>query len=350
MPIKGELAEVSVEGVYMQVGSAKRFYPWAALSPGSRYRFDPLYRANLSAAQQGRPVSEWRNPPDGEYTSKPRALDQRVTEEADVSVSPLAFLPLPEIPPKPRSAVAELDANAGSASLAWGLRYGPSESETAYFVFESPADDGLPPAMHVWSGAHKRPERVRMSRRADGEEARAVFREHQFRAVRENVEVTYRIAPTASTRAPGVFLLSAVVELKKGTATSSFSLVGAPPGVLKGDGKIIARDLLAPPSLFLTLESMGGKRVITGAVRMGRLRLIPRSGMDQTISIKIADELGAQVLAADVPFTADAPTDKRSFVLPLDGLSAGRKYSLHARMSLGPFLGEVSYQEHFVLK
>jgi hypothetical protein len=349
-PLKGEVAEVTAEGMALRSGSAIRFYPWPALAPGTRYRFDPLYRANLAAAQQGRPVSQWPNPPDGAYSAEPLPLDAPRADAISASVAPLAFTPFPAIPPKARSSLTALDAKAGAGSLSWGLRYGPAESEAAYFVFESAGDDGLPPAMHVWTGADKRPERVRMSRRADGEEARAIFREHRFRAVREDVEVTYRIAPTASTRAPGALLVSAEVELKKGLASSSFSLVGAPPGVLAGDGNVVARDLLAPPTLLMALESIGGKMVFAGAVRMGRLRLIPRSGMDRAISIDITDERGQKALAAEIPFSGDAPTDKHSFLVPLDGLSAGRKYALNARMSLGPFLGEVSYQERFVLK
>ncbi len=348
--LRGEIVEVRADGIEIQAGAAVRFYPWTAFAPGTRFRFDPLYRANLDAAQQGLPVARWPNPADGDYTARPRPLEAPRAEAPAASVTPLSFTAFPAIPAKSRGSLVALDPKAGANALSWGLRYGAAETEAAYFIFESAGEDGLPPAMHVWIAADKRPERVRSSRRADGEEARAIFREQRFRAQREGVDVSYGVAPSASTRAPGALLVSVEIELKKDGTSSSFALVGAPPGVLSGDGNVVARDVLAPPALVMALDSIDNKPVFAGAVRMGRLRLIPRGGMDRAVSIKIADERGGEALAAKVPFTGDAPTDKHSFVVPLDGLTAGRKYTLNARIGLGPFLGEVSYQEHFVLR
>lgn len=351
-PLRGEVIAVRPDGVEVRAGAATRLHPWSAFAPGTRYRFDPLYRANLTAAQQGLPVARWPNPPDGEYSAQPRPLAGPATTSAAgaTDVRPLSFTALPPIPARPRNSLVTLDPKAGAQALSWGLRYGPAESDTAFFILESAGADGLPPAMHVWTAADKRPERITASRRADGDEARAVFREQRFRGAREDVQVEYRVSVSASTRMPGALLVNADVQLQKGAAISSFSLVGAPPGVLSGDGAVAARDLLAPPSLVMALDTIDGKPVFAGGVRMGRLRLIPRSGMDRALSVTISEERGAEVIKESVAFTGDAPADKHSFALPLQSLKSGGKYSLRARIDLGPFLGPVEYQESFVMK
>lgn len=349
--VRGEIVAVRPDGMQVQSGVNTRFYPWTAFAPGTRYRFDPLYRANLTAAQQGLAVARWPNAPDGDYANDPPKFEPASAPVPDsAGIKPLVFAEFPPLPARPLASLVTLDTKAGARSLAWGLRHGPAETDAAYFILETSGADGLPPAMHVWVATIKRAERVLASRRADGDEARAVFREQRFRGTREDVQVDYRISVSASTRMPGALLLSADIELRKGAAASSFTLVGMPAGVLVGDGNVAARDLLSPPSILFALDLRDGKPVYAGSVRMGRLRLIPRSGMERTIAITIRDERGKKVRAESIAFTGDAPTDKHSFFMPLDSLTSGGKYTIDARIDLGPFLGALEYQESFVMK
>ena len=65
--IRGSVAGITPTGLVVQVGSSSRTYPWVALSPGSRYRYDMAYRMNVAGYLSGAAASSLTNPPDPRY-------------------------------------------------------------------------------------------------------------------------------------------------------------------------------------------------------------------------------------------------------------------------------------------
>lgn len=348
MPVKGEVSAVFPEGMEIRSGTSKRVYPWTAFSAGTRFRYDPLYRANLVAAQSGQPISAWTQPPDGGYEARTAPAPEALPDVPTAEPRTMALAELPTISARPRASLVGLDLRDPARALTWGFRYGPAEADTVYLVLDPAPNDGLPTHMSVWLQPGKPPERLKGSRRVDGEEATVSFRKQRFRTMREGVEIQFDLGVSMSTRDPGVLWVALDVELKQGKTTSAFSLIGAPPGVLAGDGNILARDLLSTPSLKLTIETVEGQPAMMGNVRMGRLRLIPRAGMDKAVLIQITDARKTKVLEESVPIQEGRPGHKTSFTLALDRLTAGQKYAIQARIDLGPFLGPLVYEESFV--
>lgn len=356
-PLRGEIVSVRPEGIEVQSGGTSRVVPWYAFAPGTRFRYDPLYRANVKAAQQGMPPTRWPNPADGELSAAPRegarAADPAPPAPTEAipraTFRPLSFAELPPIPPLRRGALVPLDRALDARATAWGLQYGAGHGDWILFVAEPGGQDGLPAALHIWTVSAKKPERIAATRHSEGDETRAVFRDVRFQTTREEAAIEYRVSVSASTRAPGSLLISAEITLRRDGVASRFALVGTPPGVVVGDVPISPRDLLAPPNLQMAMDSAGGKPVYAGNIRMGRLRLVPRSGMERAVAVSIREENGQEVLKDSFVCGGESPVDKYSFTVPLSALKKGGKYAIRASINLGPFLGVAEYQENFVM-
>ena len=68
--VPGQVLQVTDAGIEMQTSKGKKTFPWRALSAGTRFRFQPSYRANFSAVLRGEPL---KSPSDGE--KKPNASE-----------------------------------------------------------------------------------------------------------------------------------------------------------------------------------------------------------------------------------------------------------------------------------
>ncbi|HMP76609.1 MAG TPA: hypothetical protein PKE12_09955 [Kiritimatiellia bacterium] len=342
---KGEVVSVKAEGMELKAGGTTRLYPWSALSHGTRYRFDPLYRSNFAFAQQGRPADQWTNAPDGEYSVKPADLLPKAaaasTPAADARLALGAF---PAHPARPRASMVELEAAAGDRSLSWGFRFGPEELDAAYFIFEPTGARGLPEGGSLWTSPDKRVERVRGSRRADGADAVMNYRRQAFKGTVDSAEAQYGVSLTAATRHPDTLFLALDVDLKKDKDAASFTLLGTPPGLLVGDGEVSAQDLLMPPDLFVRIMPVEEKPTLVGYLRMGRLLLLPRAGMDKAVHVTVVDASNKTVVDHKAQIIEDSPLTRESFAIPAEGLVSGQSYIIRARINLGALLGVVEYE------
>ncbi len=342
-PVPGEVVNVSAEGVEVRAAGATKVHPWSALSSGTRFRYDPQFRVNLPVAQRGEAVAAWTNPAPAPYSVNPAIPQAAVEPVAPVS----AFLPLDVFPPaseRPRASLPHLDVKNGDLAITWGLHYGTAETETIFFVLEPREPGDLPGAADVITTPEKRAERLRGSRRSDGGETNVTFRKQELSASIGDIQLTYEIALAASSREPDQVLVTADIGLKRGKETSLFSLQGAPPGQLLGDGNVTPRPLLAPPVLHFTVQHFAGKPLLVGNVRMGPLKLIPLSGMGRQVKVTLDDASGATVLTHQSGYTLASPADRYSLVAPLENVPAGQKYRLFAEADLGPFFGVVQYE------
>lgn len=347
-PVKGEIVRVAPEGVEVQSGNTGRVVPWSGFSTATRFRFDPHYRANLALAQRGLALNAWTNPAEGGYTANPIATPTDGASTAGSEIDPLNFTGFPTLTAQPRAGLAGIDLRKGDRAVTWGFRFGPGPSDAIYYVMEPAGDDGLPSTLWVWTDPGKRPEALKGSRRSDGDETTVSFRKQRFQSRMDDADVRFDLGLLSSTRDHNALSTTLDVELKKAGVVSSFTLVGTPPGILVGDGNVVARDLLASPSLKLGVEMQDGKPILTGAIRMGRLALIPRASMQKGVTVVIRDGRSTAVIDELVPVKADSAHSQATVNLPLERLTAGQKYALRATVDLGPLLGSLAYEESFV--
>ncbi|MCO5044928.1 MAG: hypothetical protein J5I99_09305 [Verrucomicrobia bacterium] len=326
-PIKGELVSVKPGGLELSVEGTRKLFPWSAFSPATRFRYEQGYRDNLATAQRGRPPAEWTNSLSGA-----------------VVAAPMSLRALPPISDRPRARLPGFRVSDGADAVAWGFRYGAKDSEAVFAVLEATGNDELPSSLLLWSSPSSNPETLSGSRRASGSEATMSFPSKRFVSVREGVEVQSDLAFSVLGREPGVPNVVLDVVLKKGGASSSFSLVGVPPGFLLGEGSIAAQDLLVSP----TMKWGVGRGVLSGEVRMNRLQLFPRSGMGSVVDVSVSDGEGRVLMEERVPFREGRQNAGPALEVSLKRLPSGQTYVLKARVDLGPFLGVLQHEQSFV--
>lgn len=358
---RGAVKSVSPDGMELELGGQAKLYPWSAFSAGTRFRYDPVYRANLAVIQAGQPASARTNEPESGYLTTPSSdatgsvpganpmAPAPTTLQRDSSSGPLNLEAYEPAPALPRANIPKLELRNGDAALSWGVRYGRGTREIAYFVFDVKEPGELPDALVMHSAADERTDRIKATRRGDGSEATAQFRKLRFEGTFGEAKAGVDLSCAFSARSSAALNLTADVELTRGTTVCAFSLSGQPAGALQGAGDIAARELVTPPSLWMAIEGKGGRAAVVGNVRMGRFKLLPRRGMETAVSVTVSDEGGKPVLERAVPLQNASLQDRYTITLPLDQVQSGRKYALKASIDLGPLLGRVRYEESFVV-
>lgn len=354
-PVRGTLKAVTAEGVEMDMGGSSRSYPWAALSAGTRFRHDPHYRANLAAAQAGQPKRAWTQPPEEGSAggvapgSPPAGGAPGSTAAVPMTVGPLDLSAYDVVPPLARGGIPRLELRHPESALSWGLRFGKPVSDVVYLVFDPKEAGDVPESLILFAPTGERVDRIKATRRTEAGEPIVLFRKLRYHGTHNDASASIDLTCQFSSRQSSTLIVDADVELARGETRSSFRLVGAPAGTLRGDGDITARPLLEPPGLWLTADVSSGKPVLVGNVRMGRLKLLPKRGMGTEAAVTVLDDAGKVVLETTAAAKAGSAQDRYTISVPLDRLAAGRKYSVKASMDLGPLLGTVRYEEGFVL-
>lgn len=346
---RGTAKSASAEGLELELGGATKVYPWATLSPATRFRYDPVYRVNLPAVQAGLPAEARTNPPETGYlaaAADPAGAPASATPGAGGGRLDLGVYEA--IPPFPRAAIPKLELRNPEAALSWGIRYGRRTNDVAYFVFDVKEPGELPESMVIHAAAQEQTDRIKAARRNEGSDTQAQFRKLRYTGAFGEAEASLDLSCSFSARNPTVLQLAAEVELKRGAQACAFSLLGPPEGALQGDGSIAARALLTPPSLWLAVERVAGQPAAVGNIRMGRFKLLPRRGMELALAVTLVDEAGQPVLERSVPLEKANLQDRYTISVPLEKAQGGRTYRLKASLDLGPMLGRVRYEESFV--
>lgn len=327
-PMAGGVGTIGAEGLEIIGGDTNKVFPWSAFSTATRYRFDPLFRANLALAQRGRPPGEWTNAP----------VSTAAVAVASVSGG-MTLAALPTLPARPRGRLAGLSVSEADRAVSWALQYGAGANDVLYLVLEGTREGALPMQLFVWKDPDQKPEVLRGNRRGTGDEAVVSFKRQRAQAMREGVAVQYDLSVYAAAAKPGELNISMDVSLKQGGSASMFTLTGVPAGLLVGDGAIEARDVLMLPDMRWRARS----GMLIGVIRMGRLSFTPRSGMEKEATVSLVNAQGVRALEGKTLLREQGGA--AVFELPIAGLVGGVRYTVRSRIDLGPFVGTLQGDE-----
>jgi len=159
-----------------------------------------------------------------------------------------------------------------------------------------------------------------------------------------DIEMEWLVPAAAPTRR----LVQAEVRLTRGDQQAMFVLQGAPGGWVKAPAAPVARPFFSEPALAFTVQWIDDKPHIVGRLRMGRLNMIPRRGMDVRVAVEVVDAAGRVQIKELLAFADDAP---EGYPLRLDAakLKPGETYRVLATMSLGAFFGNLSAEETMIM-
>lgn len=350
--LPGTPGGTSPAGLEVLAGEKSSVYPWYQLSAGTRFRHDPVYRANLAVIQRGLPEAARTHAPEGGYRTA-GALPEPPPLSAATGggqEGPVNLEAVVELPSFARNRIPGLTLKNPTRALGWGMRFGGAAQDVVYLVYDPPAAGAPPDTLYIFQPTATRLDRIRASSRAEAEGQTLVFRKLRYTGLLDGARVMMDVVSQFASARPSTLAVSLEVELARLDRVARFTLVGSPPGVLVGDGAMEAEAVLTAPQLSLGVEGAQGRPILAGNLRMGRLLLLPGRGMSESLHLVITDDEKKVVLDTRVPVKLESGQERRTLQADLGGLQRGRKYALKATLDLGPLLGgEMRYEESFVI-
>jgi hypothetical protein len=355
--VQGQVVGFNQEGLQVRMATGVRTFSWDSLAPNTRFRYQPLYRANYDSVLRGMPRARWTNAPDPLIEQEVQALAQaaaaaaaETTAQQTVAAQPapsessliLDQLRAENVPPLQASAFPGASFRDFERSSFVGFQYGASSTDVVYFAFDCPGAGELSDVVYVYSPAT--PEfsttvKVKGFKKGTGSERSVTYRKFRTQTTIGKTLAIMEFEPEISTATPGTLFLSIYITLSRDRAISRFVLARHFSDLLCGDGIVPVKGVLDYPNLWLACTARpDGAPKATLLLSMANMILIPRDGMESRASLTVADNAGNIVYRDTVKMDLFPP--------PLDGvatelkrLSAGQSYTVNARIDLGPFLG-----------
>jgi hypothetical protein len=136
------------------------------------------------------------------------------------------------------------------------------------------------------------------------------------------------------------------IELSSGDKDSDFILYGQPTDLVYNKGVINVRGIIDLPVMWIGLDPASAEAVLIGDVRMSRMKLCPKRGMEDDVEIELYDEKEeGPVEVTSVSLDESMFGREYGIRAELKDLERGQPQIVKARIDLGPFLGVMSCRE-----
>ncbi|MBP7829803.1 MAG: hypothetical protein KA248_07785 [Kiritimatiellae bacterium] len=286
----------------------------------------------------------------------PTAAPAAAPPPADTGAAPdpaTAWLACAAPDPLPTSQFPGLVATNLPRMMLFGLQYGPAKTDVLYGAFESPDPQQPPSALHLYSPeaeGYSRTVTLQGLRRKVGEARVTGYKDVRLKAAFGDVQMSTTLEFICGIGRSDTIMLMAPVQLARGGQSTSFLLGGyLNNDAVYGAGSINAMPLLGRPSLEVKTWMMHGP-VLTGFCQVGKLSLIPGTGMASTLAIEVAERESGRVLDRlkaefnEKKFEAGQPDRTINQALKLE---PGKKVQVKSVMDLGPLLGKAEKTSNF---
>lgn len=353
LPVKGDPKEAINDGFIVQIGQTTKTIPWSNLAPGTRYRYQTFYRANVRQASAGVSSANWSNSPDRVYSPFAKAAEPEkgkaaATNEADTSVDSSLRVNLEsyeEVDPVTPIDVPKLEIRSMEVAQFWSLQYGPSRKDVATLVFDAKGAGEFHDVMFVYTAVDGRTDKIKGAKRVDKVDSYMEYRKIPLQSLFGPTKATIEVSCMFAAKSGATLLLAADVELSRDQTKSTFNLHGTPVGITQGNGQILCRQLLVPPTLWFVLDTSTGKPQLVGNVRMSRLKLLPGKGMDSKVKLTVMNSVNGIALQDEVSLSGADADAKYTIICDLSKLAQNETYTVKASIDLGPFLGTASFED-----
>lgn len=354
MVIAGTAREATADGLVIETIKGPKTYEWATLAPSTRYRYEPKFRANYDSVLRGWPASARTRPPDTEDEAESAAPESRPEESAAPSTSSDSIKLVDQvlyenIEPFPTKDIPELNLRAAEAAAYLGMQYGPGRNETIYFCFDTKSKDELRDTIFIYSPgdeAFKNTVRQKALKKKVAGEYIAGYKKIELSARFGVIEAHYGIRFACHSGRARELGVTIDVDLAARDAKGSFVLYGEPTDLVYGEGVVNVRGILDLPVLWVGLDPASAKPRLIGDLKMSRMKLCPKRGMESAVRITVIDEqAGTKEEENSVKLSEDMFEQEYGIIYNLAKLESGRKYIIRAAIDLGPVLGEVLCEE-----
>ena len=234
-----------------------------------------------------------------------------------------------------------------------GIQFGPSKTDVLYCAFETPDPQQPPSVLYLYSPSaegYTRTVTLQGLRRKVEESRVTSFRDVRLQSTFGDVQVTANMEFVCGIGRSDTVLLMATLQLARGNDTTSCLLGGyLNNDVIYGAGTLNIMPLLAKPELAVKTWMMHGP-VLTGFCQMGKMSVIPKTGMASTLAIEVTERESGRVLDRlktelnEKKLLAGQPDRTINQALTLE---PGKKVRVNSVMDLGPLLGKAEKTSNF---
>lgn len=357
--VKGDVIQISNSGLEVKTQTGNKTYTWETLSPATRYYYQPLFRANYELVLQGRPSSAWTNPAEeavatlptqeAAETAKP---EEKPVEQAPASLNVFEQAAYENVTPITSVQIPGLRLRTPASATYIGFQYGPLAQEVIYFVFDTKNAQEIFDTMYVYAPAlpaYSNSVQVGGMKRSSGDTKAITFKKVKFNTRFGQVDALYEAECTYTAAQTNQLYVTIATELTKGDTRSRFTLGGEPTDVLQGEGLISVKGILDFPILWLGLDLAAPMPRLVGNLNMAQMKMAPRDGMDNRVTITITDDKSVVAQKEQIKLDETSLNQKYGIICELRKLTPGQSYTVQSGLDLGPFIGEISFDDKFTL-
>lgn len=356
--LKGAVVKATEAGLEIQGAAGTKTYSWETLSTATRYRYQPVFRANYEMVLQGLPPSARTNVPEVDKASAPAEAPKPEAQAAPQATTPAASLKLFDQAQYENvegilvGRFPNLQLRAPDLASYLGLQYGPGRSDVLYLGFDTKGKEDPRDMLFVYSpgyAAYSNTIKVAGFKKSSGDTRIATFKKFKIASRFGVVSADYDIECTASGLQTNVVILNVSALLSKGDTKNRFVLNGEISDVVQGEGVINIKGLMDLPVLWIGLDLISGTPRLVGNLNMSHLKLVPKEGVDNRVTLVVSKDSGEEVQREAIKLDESTFEQKYGIVCDVKKPMAGQTYRVKASIDLGPFLGVASCEEKFTI-
>jgi hypothetical protein len=246
-----------------------------------------------------------------------------------------------------RSAMPEIRAKNPLNFGPIGLRYGPQTNDIAFLIFTGKRGaTSLPDEMHLFIPGHPK-FTIPKAFRGKQEDTTAIFDKVAFSVQSSGFVRDIQGEIRHGWNYPGYIGMDLTVTTIVGTQRTAmrWHLKDVPENTSNADtNKFRSFSFLGAPKLSLRAFGDGTQLSATVAVFQGegvQWFLLPLQGMDKEITVTLVDSTGAVVETTRMITTPKTFNQLEGWTGKLTEMKKDQKYTVKAKMNLGPWVGDV---------
>lgn len=357
--LKGTVKQATDAGLEIQTTAGSRTYTWETLSSATRFRYQPIYRANFDPILQGLPPSARTNKPMVDATNAPAAAAKPVEtapkgtpQQIQGSLRIFDQAPYENIDSISPSEIPNLPLRTPNSATYMGLQCGPTKKDVLYMIFDPKTAQETPDTLFVYgpgNSTYSNAVRIGGFKKGSGDSRIMSFKKFKFSSRFGLVMTDFEIECAYAEGQTNSITVTISVDLYKGNTKNRFVLNGQTSDLIQGDGVINVKGLLDLPVLWVGLDLTTGSPRLVGNLNMSHLKLAPKEGMDNRVSITIIDDKGEVTQRESIKLDESTFGQLYGIVCELKRLEPGKAYVAKAAIDLGPYIGPAVFEEKLTI-
>jgi len=354
--LKGAPVKASENGLDVQTATGVRTIEWNSLAPSTRYRHEPLFKANYGTVLEGLPSSARTNIPEqvDEQTetnaNKESESQTAVAASAAPSGDPFLFdqLVYERVNSFFPGSFPVSELAAPETARFYGFQYGPAQGDVVYLAFDARGSKDVLDTLVIYTPSNpayrSAPLRITGFKKTTSDAKVVTFKKVPLTTQIGGLTAAYELE-CASQMYLDEVAMTLSVQLAVGDSKCRFNLLGAINNFAQGQELIPAMGILDMPVLSIRLVPGSTPGQLAGSLTMSGLSMVPQENINNRLTLEVISETGETVQKESIKLDDSASPGTPSFLCDLKKTAPEKTYTVKASLDLGPFLGTVVFED-----